>query len=243
MVSVFEVSTVHVFVTLEPRSTPEAFLMEAPTSVMVSDCPTGSMLLGTKCTSFATDSYRTVPGRFGPLVIASVMEPLVAVEASNASSKMTIKSEVAAPIVVAFVGKVPITVGAEASALAPVVNLVVYVAGSGMLLALRTEVLTSKLYVVFAASAPGVIVSTFFPVDVLKLNPESVTAVPTEFASVMVEFAMSVDGFMSVENSTAIEARLVGILVLPLNGAVPTTVGGTMLVKVCPAAPVVEVAE
>ena len=97
---------------------------------------------------------------------------------------------------------------------------------------LCTLVLIIKVYVVFAASVPGTIVRIFLPVEVLKLNSESVTAVPSEFASVIVEFAMSVAGLISVENSTAIDARLLGMLVPPLSGEVPVTVGGTMLVKV-----------
>ena len=74
-----------------------------------------------------------------------VMAPEVAVLASRASSKMMIKSLVFAAMVVPLVGKTPTTVGAEVSALPPVVNLEVNVAGSGILFELCTLVLITKL--------------------------------------------------------------------------------------------------
>ena len=94
----------------------------------------------------------------------------------------------------------------------------------------------------FTVKLAGTKVRMFLPVEVLKLKLDRETAVPDELASVIVELAINVETFMSVENSTAIEAKLLGMFWLLLNGAVPMTVGGTMLVKVCPAVPVVEVA-
>ena len=93
-----------------------------------------------------------------------------------------------------------------------------------------------------ATRLPGTKVSTFFPVDVLKLKPVRATfAASRVLESVIVEFE-SVNGCMSAENSTAMDAMFDGILVPPLNGEVPTTLGGVMFVNVCPAAPVVDVA-
>src|SRR3989338_9516877 len=126
------------------------------------------MLVGIKCASLATGSYRTVPGRLGPLVIASVMAPLVAVDASNASSKITMKSLVFAAIVVAFVGRVPMTVGAVASALPPVVKLYVGAAVNPIPWLVLTPVPMVSVYFLLVVSVPTVAERTFLPEEVAK---------------------------------------------------------------------------
>lgn len=85
-----------------------------------------------------------------------------------------------------------------------------------------------------------VAVNIFLPVEVLKEKLPSGTLVAPAAKVMLVLFKVLT--FISDLNSVDIIARLVGILKPPWNGPTPIMEGGIVLVKVWPAAPVVNVA-
>ena len=101
-----------------------------------------------------------------------------------------------------------------------------------MPLELFTPVPIVNAYVVFAVSEPGTIVSVVVVASNEKLdNPPP--------GSVMFVL-LRVVAFIFVLNFTNIFAILVGILMLPGNGVVPSTAGGVVFSIICPAPPAVK---